>query len=154
MGEDSLPNGFHTVTEFNFEFEYADGSKIHLSNHYHREEDDIDFPNGILFEGDEGRIFVNRERLTGKPVEELTEADNKELTSGRPALRRQGADGAIWRTFSNCVKSRGTPISDVDIASSHDDVLPLVQYLADARPRAEVGPAERSSSSATSRRRC
>ncbi len=29
--------------------------------------------NGILFEGSEGRFFVNRGKITGKPVEELKE---------------------------------------------------------------------------------
>ena len=30
-GREKLPNGFHTVTEFNIQLEYADGSMIHLS---------------------------------------------------------------------------------------------------------------------------
>ena len=109
-----MPNGFHTVTDFNFELEYADGSKIHLSNHYRREEDDIDFPNGILFEGDEGRIYVNRERLTGKPVEQLTEADNKELEAAIVQLNGGKEPTSHMENFFDCINSRGTPISDVE----------------------------------------
>src|SRR5690606_25376827 len=33
--------------------------------------DDLGFDNGIMFEGTEGRIFVNRGKLTGKAVEDL-----------------------------------------------------------------------------------
>ena len=45
--------------------------------------------NGILFEGTEGRFFVNRGKLAGKPVEELKD---KPLPEGRDrkGLRRQG----------------------------------------------------------------
>jgi predicted dehydrogenase len=111
---EKLPNGFHTVTEFNFKLEYADGSVIHLSNDYRREEGDIHFPNGILFEGDEGRIFVNRERLTGKPVEELTDSDKKQLHEDVVKLYGGKEPTGHMQNFFDCIESRSTPISDVD----------------------------------------
>jgi predicted dehydrogenase len=112
-GRAKLPNGFHTVTAFDFQLEYADGSVIHLSDNYSREEGNIRFPNGILFEGDEGRIFVNRERLTGKPVEELTEADNKELHEQVVKLYGGKEPTGHMENFFNCIESRSTPVSDV-----------------------------------------
>jgi predicted dehydrogenase len=113
-GRADLFNGFHTVTEFNFQLEYGDGSVIHLTHNYRREAGDIRFPNGILFEGDEGRIFVNRERLTGKPVEELTEADKKALDEQVVKLYGGKEPTGHMQNFFNCIESRGTPISDVD----------------------------------------
>jgi predicted dehydrogenase len=109
-----LFNGFHTVTDFNFQLEYGDGSVIHLSNNYHREDGNIRFPNGILFEGDEGRIFVNRERLTGKPVEELTDADKNALDEEVIKLYGGKKPRGHMQNFFDCIESRSTPISDVD----------------------------------------
>ena len=56
------PERYNTATEFNIKAVYADGLELTLRH---------DTDNGILFEGTEGRIFVNRGRLTGKPVEDL-----------------------------------------------------------------------------------
>jgi predicted dehydrogenase len=113
-GREKLPNGYHTATEFNFKLEYDDGSVIHFSDNYRRDEEDIRFPNGILFEGDEGRIYVNRERLTGKPVEELTDADKKELDEAVVKLYGGKEPTGHMENFFDCIESRGTPISDVD----------------------------------------
>jgi predicted dehydrogenase len=113
-GREKLPNGFHTATDFNFKLEYDDGSVIHFSDNYRRDEEDIRFPNGILFEGDEGRIYVNRERLTGKPVEELTDADKKELDEAVVKLYGGKEPTGHMENFFDCIESRGTPISDVD----------------------------------------
>jgi len=130
-GKASLSNGYHTPSEFSINMEYADGSVINVCDTYNREEGDIHFPNGILFEGEEGRIYVNRERLTGKPVEEMTDADQKELhdravaiysdrrspeprgTSDRSARGRY-EPGDHMRDFFDAVRSRGVPISDVE----------------------------------------
>ena len=76
--------------------------------------------NGILFEGTEGRFFVNRGKITGRPVEELKE---------RPL-----PDGAIEEIYGGKVsenhtanfiegmKSRKQPISDV---WSHNRMLEI-----------------------------
>ena len=43
----------------------------------------------MLFEGENGRIFINRDRLTGKPIEDMTKADREWLKRRRTkALRR------------------------------------------------------------------
>jgi predicted dehydrogenase len=72
---------------------------------------DLGFENGILFEGDGGRFFVNRGKLTGKPVEELK-------TNPLPDDYLQKLYGMEPPTghvanFFDCMKSRRTPIADM-----------------------------------------
>jgi predicted dehydrogenase len=67
--------------------------------------------NGILFEGTEGRIFVNRGRLTGKPVEEL---ESNPLPEG---VIEDIYGGPVSENhtdnFVASMRSRKQPISDV-----------------------------------------
>ena len=67
--------------------------------------------NGILFEGTEGRIFVDRGRVTGKPIEEnrqsvITEEDYISLNKGKPIESHKA-------NFFRCIREGGTPASDV-----------------------------------------
>jgi predicted dehydrogenase len=84
---------------------------------------------GILFEGDEGRMFVNRGSISGKPVEDLESTplpreafalyDQDNLA--RP--ERVGKLDAIVNhmgNFFDCIESRKTPISDLE--SQHRSV--------------------------------
>jgi myo-inositol 2-dehydrogenase/D-chiro-inositol 1-dehydrogenase len=85
--------------------------------------------NGILFEGDKGRIFVNRGSISGKPIEDLESAplqrdqfavyQNDNLS--RP--ERVGKLDAIVNhmgNFFDCIETRKTPISDIE--SQHRSV--------------------------------
>ena len=108
-----------------------------------REDGKTKFDNGILFEGDDGRIFVNRERLTGKPVEDMTDAERVTMHQSMIPLYKGSWPGDHMGNFFDCVEDRSEPISDVDTHHPHDDLLPPVQHRADARPRAEVGPDKR-----------
>ncbi|MGN6544394.1 MAG: Gfo/Idh/MocA family protein [Aureliella sp.] len=76
--------------------------------------------NGILFEGTKGRFFVNRGKLTGKPVEELKEnplpEDAVEKVYGGPASANHTAN------FIEGMKARKQPISDV---WSHNRMLEI-----------------------------
>ena len=112
-GQASLPNGYHTPSQFSIDLEFADGSVLNVCDNYHREEGNISFPNGILLEGEEGRIYVNRERLTGKPVEDMTTAEKQDLQDQVVKLY-DGQPGDHMRNFFDAVKSRGVPISDVE----------------------------------------
>ena len=67
---------------------------------------------GILFEGTKGRIFVNREKITGKPIEEgwdkdqFTDADVRALYKGKPFEGHKD-------NFYRCIREGGLPVSDV-----------------------------------------
>jgi predicted dehydrogenase len=67
--------------------------------------------NGIMFEGTKGRIFVNRGRLSGKPVEDLETnplPDGAvEAVYGGPVSENHTAN------FIEAMRSRKQPISDV-----------------------------------------
>lgn len=68
--------------------------------------------NGILFEGEKGRLFVNRGKITGKPVEENWDKDLysdeqvKELYKGKPFEGHKD-------NFFRCIAEGGLPVSDV-----------------------------------------
>ncbi len=96
------PARYNTATEFRILATFADGVEIEIRH---------DGDNGILFEGTEGRIFVNRGKLTGTPVEDLK-------TNPLP-------DGAMEATYKNrplvdhfgnffeAARDKKEPISDV-----------------------------------------
>lgn len=76
--------------------------------------------NGIMFEGTEGRFFVNRGKIVGKPVEDLTknplpEGAIEEVYGG-PVPANHTAN------FIDGMKSRKQPISDV---WSHNRMLEI-----------------------------
>jgi predicted dehydrogenase len=76
--------------------------------------------NGILFEGTDGRIVVNRGKLTGKPVEDLKE---KPLPEGAVEKVYGGKVSANHTAnFIESMKSRKQPISDV---WSHNRMLEI-----------------------------
>ena len=68
--------------------------------------------NGILFEGSEGRMFVNRGKITGTPIEEnwdegkYSDEDVQALYKGKP---HEGHKNNFYR----CIAEGGLPVSDV-----------------------------------------
>ena len=107
---------FNCALKFQVNLKYEDGLNILVADRA----DDKGFDNGIMFEGEEGRYFVNRGKLTGKAPEGLAKDPLKEETlkslyaSGKvPEGDGEDQTGANMRNFMECVKSRETPSSDV-----------------------------------------
>jgi predicted dehydrogenase len=113
-------NGYNVAIDFKASYRFANGVTMTVKD---------SGDNGILFTGDEGRIFVNRGKLTGAPVEALSNnplppSDWKVYdfdNSTRP-LREGKLDAIInhMGNFFDCVQSRRRPISD--IVSQHRSV--------------------------------
>ena len=116
----TVENGYNVATDFSAKILYANGVELHVADTGRR---------GILFEGDAGRIFVNRGTLAGTPVDALQDYplpreaftcyahDNQE----RP--ERTGKLDAIVNhmgNFFDCIDSRHQPISDLE--SQHRSV--------------------------------
>jgi predicted dehydrogenase len=116
-GTAKLPNGYHTATKFAVKMHYVDGSTMTIHDYYTSPDGKTTFPNGILFTGENGRIFVNRERLTGKPVEDMTAAQRTEMLQALIPIYKGRWPGDHMGNFFDCVEDRGEPISDV--ASHH-----------------------------------
>jgi len=68
--------------------------------------------NGIMFEGSKGRIFVNRGKIVGLPIEEnwdegkYTAEDVERLYKGKPHEGHK-------HNFYRCIREGGLPVSDV-----------------------------------------
>ena len=68
--------------------------------------------NGILFEGTEGRLFVNRGKITGKPIDDkidegkFGDEDLVKLYKGKPFEGHK-------QNFFRCIAEGGLPVSDV-----------------------------------------
>ncbi len=95
-------NRYNTATEFLIRARYQDGVELIIRH---------DLDNGIVFEGSKGRIFVNRGRLTGRPVEEL---EQNPLPAG--ALEAAYKNRPLTNHFQNffeATRDRVEPISDV-----------------------------------------
>jgi predicted dehydrogenase len=98
---------YNTATKFHVTAEYASGAMLHIRDRA----EDLGFDNGILMEGTEGRIFVNRGKLTGGEVEGLEANPLKEETL--LALYKGKQPGNHMRNFYECVVDRTQPVSDV-----------------------------------------
>lgn len=106
-----MPNGqnsYTTPVEFEAEMKYANGVTIRVRPN--RSE------HGILFEGDEGRIYVGRKRLSGKPVEDLVRnplpLNSVSLTHRRCNIFNSYNAAHILHFF-DCILTKEKPISDV-----------------------------------------
>jgi myo-inositol 2-dehydrogenase/D-chiro-inositol 1-dehydrogenase len=112
--------GYDVPMEYAVRYRFANGVELTVADTGR---------NGILFTGSEGRLFVNRENLSGKPVEDLKDRplpresftlydfDNRE----RPV--RSGKIEAIKNhmgNFFDCVAARRQPIADAE--SGHRSV--------------------------------
>ena len=116
----NVKNGYNVAVDFNVTYKYPGGVVMTVSDTGR---------NGITFTGNEGRLFVNRGTLAGKPVDdlahsplpresyELYEFDNLE----RPP-RSSKLESIInhMGNFFDCVHARRRPLSDVE--SQHRSV--------------------------------
>jgi predicted dehydrogenase len=68
--------------------------------------------NGILFEGEKGKMFVNRGKITGTPIDEAWDKDSygdedvMALYKGKPFEGHKN-------NFFRCIREGGQPVSDV-----------------------------------------
>lgn len=122
-GRANIPTGencYNVATDFSAEYTYANGVALTVKDTGR---------NGIMFSGDQGRIFVNRGTLEGKPVEDLANhpLDSRDwqvygLDNLDRPLRTGKLDAIVnhMGNFFDCVHSRQTPISDIE--SQHRSV--------------------------------
>ena len=102
-GYPNLDNCYNTSQNFAVKCRYASGLELTVSS---RGE------NGILFEGTKGRLFVNRGKIVGQPIEEswdagqFEQADVEALYNGKPLEGHKD-------NFYRCIREGGTPVSDV-----------------------------------------
>ena len=109
-GYPTVDDCFNTADDYAIVCKFANGVEMTVTSRG---------DNGILFEGTKGKMFVNRGKIVGKPVEEnwdegkYTDADRVRLYKGKPFEDHK-------RNFYRCLREGGLPVSDV---FSHVQVL-------------------------------
>jgi predicted dehydrogenase len=99
---------YNTAMQFDLHVAFA-GNDVDMNIRH-----DVD--NGILFEGEAGRLFVNRGKLVGKPVEELQAnplTDDAVSRIYRSMPMKHNDRQAHWANFLHAIEHRVLPISDV-----------------------------------------
>ena len=105
---------FNCATQFKAILTFADGLVMEVRDNA----EDLGFKNGIMFEGEKGRILVNRGKLVGKPVEDLK--SNPLDDDWYFQLFGQSIPKSHLAHFFDCVRERKSPISDLQ---SHNLML-------------------------------
>ena len=109
-GYPTVDDCYNTANDYDVICKFPNGIEMHVTSRG---------DNGILFEGTEGRMFVNRSKITGKPIEEnwdqgkYEEADVVALYKGKPFEGHKD-------NFYRCIREGGLPVSD---AFSHVQAL-------------------------------
>jgi predicted dehydrogenase len=112
-----VDNAFNTAVKFQLNCKFANGFEMRVQDSVN-EPGLADFGNGVLFEGTNGRLFVNRERVSGAAVEELAAKPLPEDAMRQAYKGHEPTDH--MKNFFDCVQSRDEPISDV---FSHHRIL-------------------------------
>ena len=106
---------YNTAHDYLVKCKYASGVTVNVTSGGNKEVDSDDpraVGNGILFEGDKGRIFVSRGKIAGLPIEEnwdkdaFTDEDIARLYKGK---KHEGHKSNFFR----CIREGGLPMSDV-----------------------------------------
>lgn len=101
-GYPTVDDCYNTSHKFSVIHRFADGVIMDVTSHG---------DNGITFEGEKGRIFVNRGKIVGKPIEEnwdkdvYTEEDVVRLYKGKPFEGHKN-------NFYRCIREGGLTVSD------------------------------------------
>lgn len=101
------PSQYNTATEFHVKATFANGALLHIRH----DAKDLGFDNGLMLDGANGRIFVNRGKLTGEAVDGMATNPIKEETLR--SLYKGKQPGDHMKNFFECVVDRTQPISDV-----------------------------------------
>lgn len=115
--EDGVPtvtDCYNTATRFRVRCEYPGGAELVILH----DAEELGFDNGILFECEGGRFFVNRGKLTGAPVESLQ--DNPLPDEATLSLRK-GRD--VMTHMANFYASCHTRTEGISDVSSHLEAL-------------------------------
>jgi len=108
-GYPTVDDCFNTPTTFHVKCLFENGVEMIIRH---------DTDNGILFEGEKGRFFVNRGKLVGTPTEWLEDDPIPEevitrLHGGKPLFEAPNPWTSQIANFVQCLKDRSTPVSDV-----------------------------------------
>ncbi|MEM9826788.1 MAG: Gfo/Idh/MocA family oxidoreductase [Planctomycetota bacterium] len=110
-GVPDVDDRYNTATAFDIEVMFPNDVSMSLRH---------DARNGILFEGDAGRIFVNRGGVSGRAVQDLKSRPLPEdalpaVAKGREVLDRAKRFDSLAHVedFFRCMRTRAKPISDV-----------------------------------------
>ncbi|HQX52155.1 MAG TPA: Gfo/Idh/MocA family oxidoreductase, partial [Planctomycetaceae bacterium] len=98
---------YNAATEFHVTATFKNGAVLHIRN----DAKELGFDNGLMLEGTDGRIFVNRGKFTGAAVDSLKDNPLKEETL--KTLYKGKQPGNHMKNFFECVVDRAQPISDV-----------------------------------------
>lgn len=106
QGNANDPSRYNTATEFLVSCKFADDTELEISS---------SAPNGILFLGDEGELFVSRKELRGDAVNALKEHPLSEELLMRLCKGRHRPLGPHphMRNFFTSIEHGEQPISDV-----------------------------------------
>jgi predicted dehydrogenase len=102
-GNPTKDDHYNTSHNFNVVHRFAEGLEVHVTSRG---------DNGLLIEGTVGRIFVNRGKISGAPIEEnrdkdvLTEESIQQLYKGKPFEWHKA-------NFYRCIREGGLPVSDL-----------------------------------------
>ena len=102
-GQPTVDDCYNTSHDYNVICKFENGIEMHVTSRG---------DNGILFEGTKGKIFVNRGKIVGKPIEENWDKDQYTAEDQQRLYKDKPAEGHK-DNFFRCIKEGGLPISDV-----------------------------------------
>ena len=103
----TIDNTYNAALTFDVKVMFPNGVEMRIRD----DAKDLGFDNGVMFEGEKGRIFVNRGKLTGQAVDDLKTdpIPDEELIKLRKGKRLDNH----MANFIECCRDGGLPVSDV-----------------------------------------
>ena len=102
-GYPTVDDRYNTAHDYGVICKFANGIEMNITSRG---------DNGILFQGTKGKMFVNRGKITGKPIEEnwdKDQYDDEDLTRLYKGKKHEGHKNNFYR----CIREGGLPVSDV-----------------------------------------